>query len=131
MARAVLSGLLQYLTKLNYTQHIRNHTRHSLMKRKLQELSGADIQRFYNQLLLEESGNRLHDEGGRPLKKDGKPIMDQLFSLTRLEKAMKPGYIRTNPADSCELSRVEKEDIVFLMEALQGNPYLHDAFTSR
>ena len=44
-----------------------------------------------------------------------------------LEKAVKLGYIRTNPTDSCELSRVEKkeirpldsEDITRFMEAFR------------
>lgn len=130
-------------TKLNYTQHIKNHIRPALGKRKLQELNGTDIQRFYNQLLLTGGKKRLHDETGRIVKKNGETVyipaplsaktVKNIHGVLHraLEKAVKLGYIRTNPADSCELSRAEKkeirpldsEDIARLMEALQDHPF--------
>ena len=137
-----LNGVKPF-TRLNYTQHIKNHIRPSLGNRKLQELSGPDIQRFYNYLLREGGKRRLHDEAGRILKKDGKPVYESVPLSAKtvknihgvlhkaLEKAVKLGYIRTNPADSCELSRVEKkeispldsEDITSFMEAVQDHPF--------
>ena len=130
-------------TKQNYTQHIRNHIIPALGNRKIQQLSGPDIQRFYNQLLREGGKIRCHDKDGNILKKDGKPVYESapLSAKTvknihgvlhkALEKAVKLGYIRTNPADSCELSRVEKkeicpldsEDITHFMEAVQNHPF--------
>ena len=130
-------------TNRNYTQHIRNHIIPALGNRKIQQLSGPDIQRFYNELLREGGKKRIHDDEGRILKKDGKPVYESapLSAKTvknihgvlhkALEKAVKLGYIRTNPADSCELSRVEKkeicpldsEDITHFMEAVQNHPF--------
>ena len=131
------------LTKLSYTQHIRNHILPALGSRKLQDLSGPDIQRFYNHLLREGGKIRCHDKDGNILKKDGKPVYEPapLSAKTvknihgvlhkALEKAVKLGYIRTNPADSCELGRVEKKeirplddrDISRFMEAVQNHPF--------
>ena len=130
-------------TRLNYSQHIRNHILPALGSRKLQKLSGMDIQRFYNEILEKGGKKRLHDEEGRILKKDGKPVYEPapLSAKTvknihgvlhkALEKAVQSGYIRTNPADNCELSRVEKkeirpldsEDIARFMEAVQDHPF--------
>lgn len=130
-------------TKLNYSQHIRNHIIPALGNRKLQQLSGLDIQRFYNEILEKGGKKRLHDKEGRILKKDGKPVYEPapLSAKTvknihgvlhkALEKAVQSGHIRTNPADNCELSRVEKkeirpldsEDIARFMEAVQNHPF--------
>lgn len=130
-------------TRLNYTQHIRNHILPALGSRKLQKLSGLDIQRFYNQMLREGGKIRCHDKDGNILKKDGKPIYEStpLSAKTvknihgvlhkALEKAVQWGYIRMNPADNCELGRVEKkeirpldsEDITRFMEAVQDHPF--------
>ena len=130
-------------TKLNYSQHIRNHIIPALGNRKLQQLSGPDIQKFYNQLLREGGKIRCHDKDGNVMKKDGQPVYVSVPLSAKtvknihgvlhkaLEKAVKLGYIRTNPADSCELGRVEKkeirpldsEDITRLMEAVQNHPF--------
>lgn len=130
-------------TRLNYSQHIRNHILPALGSRKLQKLSGLDIQRFYNQMLREGGKIRCHDKDGNILKKDGKPIYEPapLSAKTvknihgvlhkALEKAVKFGHIRMNPADNCELGRVEKkeirpldsEDITRFMEVVQNHPF--------
>lgn len=130
-------------TKLNYSQHIRNHIIPALGNRKLQQLSGPDIQKFYNQLLREGGKIRCHDKDGNVMKKDGQPVYVSVPLSAKtvknihgvlhkaLEKAVKLEYIRTNPADSCELSRVEKkeirpldsEDIARFMEAVQNHPF--------
>lgn len=140
--REYLNGVKPF-TRINYAQHIKNHIRPALGSRKLQQLSGPEIQGFYNQLLREGGKIRCHDKDGNILKKDGKPIYESapLSAKTvknihgvlhkALEKAVKLGYIRTNPADSCELSRVEKkeirpldsEDITCFMEAVQDHPF--------
>lgn len=130
-------------TKLNYSQHIRNHIIPALGNRKLQQLSGPDIQKFYNQLLREGGKIRCHDKDGNVMKKDGQPVYVSVPLSAKtvknihgvlhkaLEKAIKLEYIRTNPADSCELSRVEKKeirplddgDISRFMEAVQNHPF--------
>ena len=130
-------------TKLNYSQHIRNHISPALGNRKLQQLSGPDIQKFYNQLLREGGKIRCHDKDGNVMKKDGQPVYVSVPLSAKtvknihgvlhkaLEKAVKLEYIRTNPADSCELSRVEKKeirplddgDISRFMEAVQNHPF--------
>ena len=140
--RDFLNGVKPF-TRLNYAQHIKNHIRPALGSRKLQELSGMDIQRFYNELLEKGGKKWLHDEEGHILKRDGKPVYESapLSAKTvknihgvlhkALEKAVKLGYIRTNPADSCELGQVEKkeirpldsEDIICFMEAVQDHPF--------
>lgn len=140
--RECLIGVKPF-TRLNYAQHIKNHILPALGNRKLQELSGMEIQRFYNQLLRKGGKISCHDKDGNILKKDGKPVYEPapLSAKTvknihgvlhkALEKAVKLGAIRTNPADSCELSRVEKkeirpldsEDIARFMEAVQNHPF--------
>ena len=137
-----LNGVKPF-TKLNYSQHIKNHIRPALENCKLQKLSGPDIQRFYNLLLREGGRTRLHDKEGHIVKKDGQPVYvpAPLSAKTvrnihgvlhkALEQAVKVGYIRTNPADSCELSKVEKKeirplndkDISRFMEAVQDHPF--------
>lgn len=139
--REYLNGVKPF-TRLNYSQHIKNHIRPALERRKLQQLSGTDIQQFYNQLLKEGGKKRLHDEEGRIMKKDGKPVCQSVPLSAKtvrnihgvlhkaLEKAVILGYIRVNPADSCELRRVEKKEISPLdhdgitrfMEAVQDHP---------
>lgn len=57
------------LTKLSYTQHIRNHILPALGNRKLQDLSGPEIQKFYNQLLREGGKIRCHDKDGQSYEK--------------------------------------------------------------
>lgn len=131
------------LTKLSYTQHIRNHILPALGNRKLQDLSGPEIQKFYNQLLREGGKIRCHDKDGNVMKKDGQPVYVSVPLSAKtvknihgvlhkaLEKAVKLKYIHTNPADSCELSRVEKkeirplndEDISRFMEEVQNHPF--------
>ena len=140
--REYLNGVKPF-TRINYAQHIKNHIRPALGSRKLQQLSGPEIQGFYNQLLREGGKIRCHDKDGNILKKDGKPVYEPIPLSAKtvknihgvlhkaLEKAVKLGYIRTNPADSCELSRVEKkeicpldsEDITRFMEAVQDHPF--------
>lgn len=140
--REYLNGVKPF-TRLNYAQHIKNHIHPALGSRKLQELSGMDVQRFYNELLEKGGKKRLHDENGHITKKDGKPVYESVPLSAKtaknihgvlhkaLEKAVKLGYIRTNPADGCELSRVEKkeicpldsEDITRFMEAVQDHPF--------
>lgn len=140
--RDFLNGVKPF-TKLNYSQHIRNHIIPALGNRKLQQLSGPDIQKFYNQLLREGGKIRCHDKEGNVMKKDGQPVYVSVPLSAKtvknihgvlhkaLEKAVKLEYIRTNPADSCELSRVVKKeirplddrDISRFMEAVQNHPF--------
>ena len=140
--RNCLNGVKPF-TRLNYAQHIKNHILPALGSQKLQKLSGMDIQRFCNELLEKGGKKRLHDKDGTIMKKDGKPVYESaplsaktvknIYGVLHktLEKAVQAGHIRTNPADQCELSQVEKkeirpldsEDIARLMEAVQNHPF--------
>ena len=110
-------------TRLNYSQHIKNHIRPALGNRKLKDLSGPDIQHFYNMLIQKGGRKRKHDDAGRIVKKDGKPVYESVPLSAKtvknihgvlhkaLEKAVKLGYIRVNPADTCELRKAERKEI--------------------
>ena len=111
------------LTRLNYAQHIKNHIRPALGGKRLDELVGADIQRFYNQLI--KTGRKMpkHTKSGSSAKKDGKNVCVSASLSAKtvknihgvlhraLQQAVKLGYIRTNPADTCDLAKTEKREI--------------------
>ncbi|MEI3346901.1 MAG: N-terminal phage integrase SAM-like domain-containing protein [Dysosmobacter sp.] len=68
---AGILGWNQAPHELSYTQHIRNHILPALGNRKLQDLSGPEIQKFYNQLLREGGKIGCHDKDGNVMKKTG------------------------------------------------------------
>ena len=131
------------MTKLNYSQHIRNHILPALGRLKLANIRSPDIQKFYNQLAKEGAKVAKHDEHGNIVKKDGKPVYETapLSAKTiknihgvlhkALEQAVKVGYLRTNPADACDLPKVERqeikpldeEDSAKLLQAIRGHRY--------
>lgn len=83
---------VKYTTKLNYSQHIKNHLVPAFGSIRLQELSTPMIQRFYNSLTISP-----------------KTIKNVHGVLHRaLQQAVKIGYLTYNPSDACELPRVEK-----------------------
>ena len=107
-------------TKDSYKATIRTHIKPALGAVKLSALSPHEIQRFYNSLL----------KGKKPLSP--KTVKNTHGVLHKaLQQAVKVGYLKTNPADACELPRVEKteikpldsEDIKKLLNAAKGHQF--------
>ena len=107
-------------TKDSYKATIKNHIKPALGAVKLSGLSPHDIQRFYNSL----------QKGENPLSpKSVKNTHGVLHKA--LQQAVKNGYIKSNPADACELPRIEKAqikpldslDIKRFLDAARGNPF--------
>ncbi len=86
-------------TRTSYRQHIDNHIVPALGAVKLSALSPDACQRFYNSLS--------RDKGLSP--KTVKNIHGVLHEA--LKRAVRLGYIRSNPADSVDLPRIEKAKI--------------------
>ncbi len=110
-------------TALNYEQHVRNHIKPALGAIRLEALTGPAIQGFYNGLCRPQ-------EGGPGLSpKTVKNVHGVLHKA--LQQAVRVGYLRFNPADACELPRVERKEIKPLddaaigafMQAIQGHPF--------
>lgn len=120
--RDYLGGVKPF-TVLNYSQHIKNHIKPALGVMKLEALNAHTIQGFYNSL-----GK---PQGGKPglSAKTVKCIHGVLHKS--LSQAVKVGYLRFNPADACELPRIERkeikpldnEEIAAFMEAIQGHRF--------
>lgn len=130
-------------TVASYKGQVRNHIKPALGSVKLQALTAAQIQKFYND--LRKCGTKVpkKDTDGKPIKKDGKAVYEvaPLSAKTikningvlhkSLQQAVEIGYIRFNPADACKLPRVEKRElhpldereISAFMEAVKGHPF--------
>lgn len=96
-------GGVKPTTALNYGQHIENHIKPALGALKLEAVNAHDIQGFYNNLGAEHNGK----PGLSP--KTIKNIHGVMHKA--LQQAVKLGYLRFNPADACELPRVERKEI--------------------
>lgn len=120
--RDYLGGVKPF-TVLNYSQHIKNHIKPAMGAIKLEALNAHTIQGFYNDLGAERDGK----PGLSP--KTVKNIHGVLHKA--LQQAVKVGYLRFNPADACELPRIERKDIKPLddeamtafVKAVQGHRY--------
>jgi len=120
--RDYLGGVKPF-TALNYSQHIKNHIKPAMGAIKLDALNAHTIQNFYNSLGAERDGK----PGLSP--KTVKNIHDVLHKA--LQQAVKVGYLRFNPADACELPRMERKEIKPLddeamgafIEAVQGHRF--------
>lgn len=116
-------GGVKPFTVLNYSQHIKNHIKPALGAVKLEALNAHTIQGFYNSL-----GRPQGDKPGLSAK-TVKCIHGVLHKA--LSQAVKVGYIRFNPAESCELPRIERkeirpldnEEIGAFMKAVQGHRF--------
>ena len=113
------------LTLSTYTSRVNTHIKPSLGKLRLSELNATHIQTLYNDLTRRE--------GLAP--KTIKNVHGILHKA--LTQAVKLRYIAYNPADACELPRMEKHEIkplneaeiaAFLREIETGEP-LRDLFT--
>lgn len=91
------------MTVLNYSQHIENHIRPAMGAIKLDALNAHTIQGFYNDL------SQPHGTEPGLSAKTVKNIHGVLHKA--LQQAVKVGYLRFNPAESCELPRVERKEI--------------------
>lgn len=87
----------------SYTDQIKNHIKPALGALKLEALNAHTIQGFYNGLGAERDGK----PGLSP--KTVKNIHGVLHKA--LQQAVKIGYLHFNPADACELPRVERKEI--------------------
>ena len=105
-------GGVKPLTVLNYSQHIKNHIKPATGAIKLEALNAHTIQGFYNGLGVEREGK----PGLSP--KTVKNIHGVLHKA--LQQAVKLGYLRFNPADACELPRMERKEIMPLDESAMG-----------
>ncbi|MDE6591385.1 MAG: site-specific integrase [Oscillospiraceae bacterium] len=116
-------GSVKPMTVLNYSQHIKNHIKPAMGAIKLEALNAHTIQGFYNSLGAERDGK----PGLSP--KTVKNIHGVLHKA--LQQAVKVGYLRFNPAEACELPRIERkeikplddEDMGAFIEAVQGHRF--------
>ena len=107
------TGDVKDATRIRYRQDMENHIIPALGAMKLQSLTPAAVQAFYNGLT----------RGDSPLSaKSVKNIHGVLHQALR--QAVRLGYMRTNPTEACTLPRVEKAQIVPLdvpeIKALMG-----------
>lgn len=116
------SNLKPY-TIASYKGHCNNYLKHNFGAIKLSALNAHTIQRMYNTLYK-------GTEKKNPLS--AKTIANIHGVLHKaLEQAVKVGYIRFNPSDSCTLPRVikkemhplEEETIKEFILACEGEPY--------
>lgn len=113
-------GAVKPRTVDSYKATIRTHIKPALGAVKLSALSPHDIQRFYNSL----------QKGEKALSP--KTVKNTHGVLHKaLQQAVKVGYLKSNPADACELPRVERkemnyfhdEDIAQFIEVIKGHQY--------
>ena len=116
-------GGVKPMTVLNYSQHIKNHIKPAMGAIKLEALTAHAIQGFYNGL-----GKSDGDKPGLSAK-TVKNVHGVLHKA--LQQAVKIGYLRFNPADACELPRIERKEIKPLdseamaafIKAVQGHQF--------
>ena len=112
-------GSVKPKTVQNYAQTVRNHIKPAMGAIKLDELNAHTVQQFINGLT--------DPRGLAP--KTVKCIHGVLHKA--LQQAVKVGYLRFNPADACELPRMERKEIQPLddaaiaafMRAIQGHRF--------
>ena len=96
-------GGVKPMTALNYSQHITNHIKPAMGAIKLEALNAHTIQSFYNNL------GKPHGEKPGLSPKTVKNVHGVLHKA--LQQAVKVGYLRFNPAEACELPRIERKEI--------------------
>lgn len=111
------------MTVENYNQHVTNHIKPALGSIRLEALNPHTIQSFYNDL------QRPHGSKRGLSAKTVKCINGVLHKT--LQQAVAVGYLRVNPADACELPRVERKEIMPLdseaigafLQAIEGHRF--------
>lgn len=120
-------------TARSYKIQIKEHIKPNLGNIKLSKLNADDIKKFYNHLSTDGRQLIARDETGKPIKVDGKNVMECAGLsaksiknihgvLTRcLNDAVDMGLIQVNVAErvSNKLPRVEKKEISILDDAQQ------------
>ena len=96
-------GSVKPKTVLNYSQNIRNHLKPAMGAIKLDALDAPTIQKLYNSLSEDHAPKTVKNLHGVLHK--------------ALQQAVKVGYLRFNPADACELPRMERKEIKPLDDA--------------
>lgn len=84
-------------TVVTYSQNIRNHLKPAMGAIRLEELATPIIQQLYNSLSEDHAPKTVKNVHGVLHK--------------ALQQAVKVGYLRFNPADACELPRMERKEI--------------------
>lgn len=97
-------GSVKPKTVESYNCQIRNHIKPALNTVKLEALTAPMIQSFYNRLYAPR------ESGGAGLSAKSVGIVHGVLHKA-LQQAVAVGYIRFNPADSCELPRIERKEI--------------------
>lgn len=106
----------------SYKANCENHIKPALGAKKLSALTAVDIQRFYNNLKGISTGE--------PLSAKTKKNIHGTLHMA-LEKAVKLGYIRSNPADKPDLPKIKRAEIKPLddseiskfLQAIMGHEY--------
>ena len=117
-------GSVKPKTVESYHCQIRNHIKPALSAVKLEALTAPMIQSFYNRLYQSK------EDGGVGLSAKSVGIVHGVLHKA-LQQAVSIGYIRFNPADACELPRVERKEInplddeaiASFMKAIQGHRF--------
>ena len=116
-------GAVKPYTVQNYAQQINAHIVPHLGSIKLEALNAHTIQGFYNRMVKEGGRVAVHGKDGKVLKKNGKTVyataplspktVKNIHGVLHkaLQQAVKVGYLHFNPADACELPRIERKDI--------------------
>ena len=113
----------KYLTVKHYRAQVNEHIKPALGAVKLSQLTPAQIQGFYNDLLKTGRTVPKKDEKGKIVKKDGKTVTEQVplsaksvrnihCILTKaLSVAVTVGYLKVNPADRTTIPKMQKKEI--------------------
>lgn len=119
----------KYLTVKHYRAQVNEHIKPALGAVKLSQLTPAQIQRFYNDLLKTGRTVPKKDENGKIVKRDGKTVTEQVplsaksvrnihCILTKaLSVAVTVGYLKSNPADRTTIPKMQKKEIHPLTDA--------------
>ena len=113
----------KFLTQKHYKAQVAEHIKPALGAVKLSQLTPAQIQGFYNDLLKSGRTVPKRDEKGKIIKKDGKAVTEQVplsaksvrnihGVLTKaLSVAVTVGYLKANPADRTTLPKMQQREI--------------------
>ena len=120
---AEYNGDVKPATIVSYRQHIQNHIVPALGAVKLSALTPTAVQRFYNELQRSGVKTPKRDETGKIVRAKGEvvyttsPMSPKTVKNVHgvlhqaLKQAMRLGYIRSNPTETCILPRIEKAEM--------------------
>ena len=120
---AEYNGDVKPATIVSYRQHIQNHIVPALGAVKLSALTPSAVQKFYNELQRSGVKTPKRDETGKIVRAKGEvvyttsPMSPKTVKNVHgvlhqaLKQAMRLGYIRSNPTETCILPRIEKAEM--------------------